>query len=73
MKTTPAVPPGGGIDGHFLTTLVEINREIISTLDLDLLLKKIAELTQRILHIAGGTESVGICFAFSIVKCCIEV
>src|SRR5947209_11836082 len=36
------------IDSTFLTTLVEINHEITSILDLDQLLNKIAELTQRI-------------------------
>src|SRR5262249_27386735 len=36
------------IDSSFLPTLVEINHEITSILDLDLLLKKIAELTARI-------------------------
>src|SRR5205809_4618653 len=35
-------------DSSFLTTLVEINHEITSILDLDELLKKIAELTKRI-------------------------
>jgi sigma-B regulation protein RsbU (phosphoserine phosphatase) len=35
-------------DSTFLTTLVEINHEITSILDLDQLLKKIAELTQRV-------------------------
>jgi sigma-B regulation protein RsbU (phosphoserine phosphatase) len=35
-------------DADFLTTLVEINHEITSILDLDELLKKIAELTYRI-------------------------
>src|ERR1700688_1117988 len=35
-------------DAKFLTTLIEINHEITSILDLDQLLRKIAELTQRI-------------------------
>jgi len=35
-------------DGRLLTTLMEINHEITSILDLNQLLKKIAELTQRI-------------------------
>jgi phosphoserine phosphatase RsbU/P len=35
-------------DGRFLATLIEINHEITSILDLDQLLRKIAELTQRI-------------------------
>jgi len=35
-------------DSTFLTTLVEINHEITAILDLDQLLRKIAELTQRI-------------------------
>jgi sigma-B regulation protein RsbU (phosphoserine phosphatase) len=37
-----------GPDARFLGTLIEINHEITSILDLDQLLKKIAELTQRI-------------------------
>ena len=37
-----------GTDPNFLTTLVEINHDITSTLDLDRLLKKIAALTNRI-------------------------
>jgi sigma-B regulation protein RsbU (phosphoserine phosphatase) len=37
-----------GTDANFLTTLVEINRDLTSTLDLDRLLKKIAALTNRI-------------------------
>src|SRR5256885_7955776 len=35
-------------DARLLTTLIEINHEITSILDLDQLLRKIAELTQRI-------------------------
>ena len=35
-------------DARFLATLIEINHEITSILDLDQLLRKIAELTQRI-------------------------
>src|SRR5689334_13938411 len=35
-------------DARLLTTLIEINHEITSILDLDQLLNKIAELTQRI-------------------------
>jgi len=35
-------------DERFLGTLIEINHEITSILDLDQLLLKIAELTQRI-------------------------
>jgi sigma-B regulation protein RsbU (phosphoserine phosphatase) len=38
----------GSADSRFLATLIEINHEITSILDLDDLLKKIAELTQRI-------------------------
>src|SRR5262245_57897803 len=38
-----------GTDPNFLTTLVEINHDITSILDLDELLKKIAELTNRII------------------------
>ena len=38
-----------GTDPNFLTTLVEINHDITSTLDLDELLKQIAELTNRII------------------------
>jgi sigma-B regulation protein RsbU (phosphoserine phosphatase) len=37
-----------GGEARFLTTLIEINHEITSILDLDQLLRKIAELTQRI-------------------------
>ena len=37
-----------GTDPNFLRTLVEINHDITSTLDLDRLLKKIAALTNRI-------------------------
>jgi len=55
MKPDPktAEIPGSGAfataaDANFLTTLVEINHEITSILDLDELLRKIAELTQRI-------------------------
>ena len=40
--------PVVGTDANFLTTLVEINRDLTSTLDLDRLLKKIAALTNRI-------------------------
>ena len=36
-------------DGRFLATLIEINHEITSILDLDQLLRKIAELTNRII------------------------
>src|SRR5262245_66621373 len=35
-------------DARFLATLIEINHEITSILDLDQLLRKIAELPQRI-------------------------
>ena len=35
-------------DARLLTTLIEINHEITAILDLDQLLNKIAELTQRI-------------------------
>jgi sigma-B regulation protein RsbU (phosphoserine phosphatase) len=38
-----------GTDPNFLTTLVEINHDITSILDLDQLLHKIAELTNRII------------------------
>src|SRR4029450_5441592 len=38
-----------GTDPNFLTTLVEINHDITSTLDLDQLLRKIAALTNRII------------------------
>jgi sigma-B regulation protein RsbU (phosphoserine phosphatase) len=41
--------PVVGTDPNFLTTLVEINHDITSTLDLDQLLKRIAELTNRII------------------------
>jgi len=45
MKSEHAI---AGSDGRFLSTLIEINHEITSILDIDQLLKKIAELTQRI-------------------------
>src|SRR5262245_29172470 len=45
MKPDPAA---GSSEASFLATLVEINHEITSILDLDQLLNKIAELTQRI-------------------------
>jgi phosphoserine phosphatase RsbU/P len=45
MKPDPVLIPS---DTNFLSTLVEINHEITSILDLDELLKKIAELTHRI-------------------------
>ena len=45
MKPDPVLIPS---DTNFLATLVEINHEITSILDLDELLKKIAELTHRI-------------------------
>ena len=38
------------LDSRFLTTLIEINHEITSILDLDELLRKIAELTHRVVH-----------------------
>jgi sigma-B regulation protein RsbU (phosphoserine phosphatase) len=41
--------PVVGTDPNFLTTLVEINHDITSTLDLDQLLRRIAELTNRII------------------------
>jgi sigma-B regulation protein RsbU (phosphoserine phosphatase) len=41
--------PVMGTDPNFLETLVEINHDITSTLDLDQLLKKIASLTNRII------------------------
>ncbi len=44
MKSEPLI----GSDARFLTTLIEINHEITSILDLDQLLRKIAELTQKI-------------------------
>jgi phosphoserine phosphatase RsbU/P len=45
MKPDPVAAP---TESNFLSTLVEINHEITSILDLDELLKKIAELTHRI-------------------------
>ncbi len=45
MKHEQATVSG---EARFLTTLIEINHEITSILDLDQLLRKIAELTQRI-------------------------
>src|SRR5206468_9363279 len=45
MKPDPVLTP---LETNFLSTLVEINHEITSILDLDQLLKKIAELTHRI-------------------------
>ena len=45
MKPDPVMTPS---ETNFLSTLVEINHEITSILDLDQLLKKIAELTHRI-------------------------
>src|SRR5262245_32008574 len=44
----PVPVPNPTADANFLATLVEINHEITSILDLDQLLKKIAELTARI-------------------------
>jgi len=38
-----------GTDPNFLETLVEINHDITSTLDLDQLLRKIAALTNRVI------------------------
>jgi len=48
MKTDPATAVVGTEARRLLSTLIEINREITSILDLDELLKKIAELTNRI-------------------------
>src|ERR1051326_5250345 len=45
MKPDPVLTP---LETSFLPTLIEINHEITSILDLDELLKKIAELTHRI-------------------------
>src|SRR5438093_2358451 len=45
MKPDSVAPSS---EARFLSTLVEINHEITSILDLDELLKKIAELTKRI-------------------------
>lgn len=45
MKPDPVATPA---EANFLSTLVEINHEITSILDLDQLLKKIADLTHRI-------------------------
>ncbi len=46
MRPDPAVVSPEA--ARFVSTLVEINHEITSILDLDELLKKIAELTHRI-------------------------
>lgn len=43
------IKPVLGTDPNFLQTLVEINHDITSTLDLDQLLRKIADLTHRII------------------------
>src|SRR5215831_18439002 len=48
MKPDPATAVVGTEARRLLSTLIEINREITSILDLDELLKKIAELTNRI-------------------------
>lgn len=48
MRPDPATTLAGTEAGRLLSTLVEINHEITSILDLDELLKKIAELTNRI-------------------------
>jgi len=48
MKTDPATAVVNPEARRFVSTLVEINHEITSILDLDELLKKIAELTNRI-------------------------
>src|SRR5207302_4281555 len=48
MRPDPATAVAGSDARRFLSTLIEINHEITSILDLDELLKKIAELTNRI-------------------------
>ena len=48
MKADPAAAIVSPEARRFVSTLVEINHEITSILDLDELLKKIAELTHRI-------------------------
>ena len=48
MKPDPATAVVANDARRLLSTLIEINREITSILDLDELLKKIAELTNRI-------------------------
>src|SRR5499433_4589706 len=49
MKADPAAAIVSSEARRFVSTLVEINHEITSILDLDELLKKIAELTNRII------------------------
>src|SRR6476659_8314216 len=48
MKPDPATAIVGADDRRLLSTLIEINHEITSILDLDELLNKIAELTNQI-------------------------
>jgi sigma-B regulation protein RsbU (phosphoserine phosphatase) len=48
MRPDPATAEAGGDARQLLSTLIEINHEITSILDLDELLNKIAELTNRI-------------------------
>src|SRR5215469_6810839 len=48
MRPDPATAGVSSDARRFVSTLVEINHEITSILDLDELLKKIAELTNRI-------------------------
>ena len=49
MKPDPATALVSSEAGRLLSTLIEINHEITSILDLDELLNKIAELTNRII------------------------